>query len=65
MPAAAPPAAMAPTTTPRRLAIMVPVPVAVSVGALVAVPLAGHVPVVSFPGVEPVVQTAGFQVMPK
>lgn len=62
---AAPPAAMAPTTTPRRLAIMVPVPVAVSVGALVAVPLAGHVSVVSFPRVEPVVQTAGFQVMPK
>lgn len=65
---AASPAATAPTAAPGRLAVMVPVAVSVLAGAFATVLLAGHAHTVvlggSFPRVQPLVQTAGLQVMP-
>lgn len=67
-PVAAPPAATAPATTPRWLAVVVPVAVSVLAGGPTAVLIVSHVLTgllrPSFSGVQPLVQTAGFQVMP-
>lgn len=68
VPAAASPAATTPTTTPGRLAVVVPVTVSFLAGAVTAVLLTGHVqtavPGLSFPSVQPLVQTAGLQEVP-
>lgn len=68
VPAAASPAATTPTTTPGRLAVVVPVTVSFLAGAVTAVLLTGHVqtavPGLSFPSVQPLVQIAGLQEVP-
>lgn len=71
LPAAASPAATTPTTpttAPRWLAVVVPVTISVLAGAFAAVLLTGHAQTVvvggSFPGFQPLVQTAGLQVVP-
>jgi len=68
VPAAASPAATTPTTAPGRLAVVVPVTVSFPAGSIAAVVLTGHVqtavPGLSFPRVQPLVQTAGLQEVP-
>lgn len=68
IPAAASPAAATPATTPRRLAVVMPVQVSILAGAFTIVLLTGHVQTgvssVSFPRVQSLVQTARLQVLP-
>lgn len=65
VPVTASPAA---TTTPRGFAVVVPVKNSVFVGAVTAVIIAGHIQtaftVILLLRIQPVVQTAGFQVVP-
>lgn len=67
--AASPAATAAPAAAaaPRRLAVVVPVKVSVLEGAFATVLLVGHVQTAAlgatFPGVQPLVQTAGLQVV--